>query len=106
MAFHVGQKVTLKNDEPWIRDANEICPAFGEVYTIHEIIACSESAIGFGLGLVEIRNTPHDYEGLGFRETVFPAEEFRPVVERKTDISIFTAMLTPKPSKARKKERA
>lgn len=35
------------------------------------------------------------------REVPFEAKYFRPVIERKTDISIFTALLTPSPERTK-----
>lgn len=86
MAFHVGQKVTLIEDDPWwyvIRTDTEVFdgPQYGAVYEIAEIKLCDERPFLFF----------HQWPKKGW-----DAEEFRPVVEPKTDISIFTAMLTPK----------
>ena len=65
----------------------EIGPVFGEVYTIRDI-RCF--AFGVGLLFCELKNPPlYGIEG-HFCQSVF-----RPVVERKTDISIFKKMLTP-----------
>lgn len=44
--------------------------------------------------LEEIINPPFDYDGW-IGEVSFRTWRFRPVHERKTDISIFTAMLDP-----------
>jgi hypothetical protein len=91
--FRVGQKVTMK--EPWRRGPTRYCEVFtqfGAVYTIREIL---EVAGGAGLRFDEIRNEPRKY--LEIPEPIelpFPAYNFRPVVERKTDISVFTALLT------------
>jgi hypothetical protein len=91
MAFRVGQKVTLKEDGEWPdRLAGEIYPDFGVVYTVRAIEPDDE---GGALLLNEIRNEPRDYEE-AFGEATFDCDEFRPVVERKTDISIFEKMLT------------
>lgn len=84
MTFRVGQKVVCVNDKPmfgwlWTNDKPEI----GTVYTVARVIAGRYGSYQ-SLLLVEICN-----DDLGYR-----AERFRPVVERKTDISIFTKMLT------------
>lgn len=99
MAFHVGQRVTMKDDALWDIDPHEIPPEFGAVYTIRTITA---RKYGCYIRLHEIHNVPHEYED-GHEECDFAADEFRPVVERKTDISIFQAMLSPKPKKARER---
>jgi hypothetical protein len=88
MTFRVGQKVVCVNDNGRsLRPSWEILPVRGETYTIR----CIE---GRAVRLAEIINDPFPYsEGLG--ELKFLASRFRPIVERKTDISIFTKMLTP-----------
>lgn len=73
--FHVGQKVVCVDAGIWRKIANNV------VYTIHSINADH----GLWLRLIEV-----DPLGGGYLSS-----RFRPVVERKTDISIFTAMLTP-----------
>ena len=66
-----------------------ICPIRNHVYTIRELTDLSDVP---GLRLVEIRNRPaHWFEGC--LEVCWKREEFRPLVEKKTDISIFTGML-------------
>lgn len=91
MAFRVGQKVTPKNAKPWEDEFSyEIFPQFGVVYTVR---ACEWNNGEQFIWLAEIINQPAEYEE-GLSELNFFADEFRPVVERKTDISVFTAMLT------------
>lgn len=91
MSFHVGQKITPRADDLWVNVATGnmvrgvVYPRFGEVYTIREIITDVE---GSWLTLVEIRN-----RRLPAGEPQFDAEDFRPVVEKQTDISIFTSLL-------------
>ena len=89
MAFRVGQKVVCVNaanifapgSAPLVEDA---------IYTVRSI---ERRSGGEGVALVEIIGEPWD--GGGFPEVMFHTHRFRPVVERKTDISIFTKMLTP-----------
>lgn len=87
MAFHVGQKVVCV-------DARAIEPftgahgmlgdlALGSIYSVASI---SRDGNGVVLHLNEILRPSN--KG-------YYAVRFRPVIERKTDISIFTAMLTP-----------
>ncbi len=98
MAFHFGQKVEC------FRYALEshpgIAPAdwpdhikLGGTYTIRDVDARA--------GILAVRLQEHYCEpfmtSVGMWETAFPAYCFRPITERKTDISIFTAMLKPAP---------
>lgn len=84
MTFRVGQKVVCINGE-WNHDSLNH-PRKGDVCTIANIydptrpppyLQCSY------LGLVE------------FPVAHYAGDYFRPVVERKTDISVFLAMLNP-----------
>ena len=99
MAFYVGQKVVA------IRDVNgdkrigpEIglpLPRRGQVFTVRRVIEWSETAhfpASTSLYLCEIV-CPPVFHSRGFSERGFRALNFRPIVERKTDISIFTEML-------------
>lgn len=82
MTFHVGQKVVCVEGT-----SGHHVLVLGQVYTIARIGM-------FGRALhVDVVECSTDIR-LGWR-----AARFRPVVERKTDISVFTAML--KPSKVR-----
>jgi hypothetical protein len=97
MIFHVGQKVVLVEDD-WndevIADYPFDLPVKGRVYTIRAMtIGWPEFGSMPALLLEEIQH-PHD-ERFAAGEMAFDRRRFRPVIERKTDISIFTAMLTP-----------
>ena len=97
MSFRVGQKVvcvnaTVSNSfEFWGYDVPEV----GRVYTVTGIIP---GAYGKYLAvlLAEIRNGSKHYPDIGYR-----LDRFRPLVEHKTDISVFTEMLTPKRQKTK-----
>jgi hypothetical protein len=92
MTFRVGQKVVCNRNTKWEGGfQDEIDPIYGHIYTIRGIVHYPFGPAG--LLLVEIVNAPRSYEE-GFYECDFQAPNFRPVVERKTDISVFTAMLT------------
>ncbi len=94
--FHVGQKVVcIRGLEPGSGYGWEIQPEINEVYTIRDIDCERESCPDpIGLRLVEIVNKPALYYGcVEPSEGSFGSSRFRPVVERKTDISIFTEML-------------
>jgi len=97
--FHVGQKVVCVNDV-WVRIWDDVeCPLVkGEVYTIAGFSAPDKS-IGpdriirmiSGVILQEVSNpTAKRGEDCGFCPT-----RFRPLVEKKTDITVFTEMLRP-----------
>lgn len=96
--FYVGQKVVCVDAErtnPY--EKAELTE--GVVYTISSLVGeISRFAAPFSL--------PQHARGLGFnlqevpgRGVPFAAIRFRPVVERKTDISVLTALLKPNPAK-------
>jgi len=99
--FRVGQKVVCISD---FAKGRAVCPfvefpARGSVYTVRSnVIGRTMSGEKEpGILLHEISNSlgPHG------QEYSFCIKQFRPVVERKTDISIFTQMLTPKRANVR-----
>ena len=93
MAFHVGKKVVCVDFEgeaeyrAWYPDV--VLPERKVVYTVRKVFERDGCE---ALLLNEIRN--RDTPEAGFRSF-----RFRPVVERKTDISIFQKMLTPSTNK-------
>lgn len=96
-----GQKVVCVNDDfgkGW-EDWHHGLPVKGYVYTVRDVLPAwhfSNDALCPAIRLVEILHPIQswfDYPGVD--EVVFPARRFRPVVERKTDISVFVALLTP-----------
>lgn len=82
MAFYVGQKVVCVDAGIGKLSMRKANLEEGAVYTISKVIDWFGHV---GLHLVEAKPLP-GYSG-------FAAERFRPIVERKTDISIFKAML-------------
>lgn len=91
--FYVGQKVICVRHPAKIKAFfGEAYPHVGGVFTIREIF---EARGGECLRLFEISNPPYPYVE-GYMECGFRTNFFRPVVERKTDISIFKALLNPK----------
>ena len=68
-------------------------PVQNQMYTIRDIEYFPKNNVS-GIRLVEI-TTPEIMLGVGWREPCFFSAKFRPVVEKKTDISIFTEMLKP-----------
>lgn len=91
MTFQVGQKVVCVRGPysswnwPGRQDA-----AVGETYTIRGFTGASRPELGAGLLLEEIKN-PCGYSG---EEAGFYSSRFRPIVERKTEVS-FTAGADP-----------
>lgn len=94
MTFHIGQKVVCINDE-WYHPPSPFAiskPRLGVVYRIRAIEHCLIADATYLL-LDEVINPIVP----GFRnEPDFLATCFRPIVEKKTDISVFTAMLNQK----------
>lgn len=93
--FRVGMKVVLANPFGPVSSLRAIAdgvvlPAMGEVYTIREFDP--DESCFLCIRLSEITNGPDPVDGI---EPSFQASLFRPVVERKTDISTLTALLTP-----------
>lgn len=92
MTFRIGQKVVLVGWEPvaarqWAASGANF-PNVGDVYTVRAIMPWKKSAV---LLLAEISNAH-----LGYKlEPGFRQEFFRPIVERKAELSIFMVMLTP-----------
>lgn len=94
--FHVGQKVVVAREFPACeivraRLDGVIIPEAGVVYTIRNMEPGVWNPSEVFIRLVELVNVPHCSDGI---EPSFSATRFRPVVERKTDISVFKAMLT------------
>lgn len=95
--FVVGQKVVCVHSGPWDSDypgAPELDT--GAIYTVRDLEIIDAYPNSVYLTLLES-------QGGGWR---FNATSFRPVDERKTDISIFTALLTPAGQKKRIREDA
>lgn len=91
MTFWVGQKVVCWNAD-WPKASyygEEILPQKDEVYTIRELVEIAGCKL---LRVNEIHNPVMDYN-FGEYECAFRVSRFRPAVDRKTDISIFTKML-------------
>jgi hypothetical protein len=89
MTFRVGQKVVCVDASVGKNIAIKLL-VVGHVYTIKRI-SHGYSDGGYGLHMAEL---PELYSALG--QTIgWAFDRFRPIVERKTDISIFTAMLNP-----------
>lgn len=90
MTFRVGQKVVCI--ETWrlgkLGYGDEIGPVAGRIYTIRQIGTClvPHYPRQICVRLQEIDNGVRWYEN-GPYEAAFRASRFRPLIERKTDIS-------------------
>lgn len=105
MMWHIGQKVVCINDtylDPgWQHVANK--PVKGQVYTIRDIYPdwfreydCHDPAF-----LLEEITNPPDVWSMGDNKLVidevhFWCDRFKPLEEKKTDISAFTSLLKTK----------
>lgn len=94
--FHVGQKVVCIAD--WTASQHRLAqrrgvtiPVSGVVYTVRSIQLLDGHDAH--LCFYELVNPVEKFRGHGRMEQSFGADKFRPIVTRKTDISIFTAML-------------
>lgn len=95
MTFRIGMKVVCINSAGWFDASGAvlsgiIMPAFNGVYTIRGIRLFA--AVGLGLVFEEILNPA---EGVPLLEPHFFAGCFRPVIEKKTDISALLALQNP-----------
>jgi hypothetical protein len=95
MTFRVGQKVVCIAESRGGGYPDDKRPVVGSVYTIRGIEIDRRGCIDpIGVLLEEIVNEPRMYRGYDEpSEVSFASTRFRPVVERKTDISIFTEIL-------------
>lgn len=91
MAFRVGQKVECIHHQPR-RVAGGEYAELGGVYTVRGHVPCTDGIERIYLD--EVHNRPMYCTAMGVIEFGFRASGFRPLVERKTDISVFTEMLT------------
>ena len=99
MTFYVGQKVVFVPDALIHRPrGNMKWPAAitaDRVLTIREID--TRYVPHYGVCGLRFEEFCADFVRYGreLLEPAFPSDRFRPIVEKKTDISIFTALLTP-----------
>lgn len=93
MTFRVGQKVACIDDAGLCCEFLIEVPRAGKVYEIRGFAEGIrfDGSVGTGILLCGVHN-PLASTG---REHCFDPRRFRPVVERKTSIEIFTAMLNP-----------
>ncbi len=103
--FHVGQKVVCVGDdlasvpEGYVLLTPLVLPVKGKIYTVRSIeIGLVRGEACLRLEEIEDQTAEVLAEGeLWEIEIVFDASYFRPLVERKTDISVFKEMLNYQP---------
>lgn len=92
--FYIGQRVVFIGNGGFARHLAHYpdlkVPKKNHVYTVREL-TFHETA---GLRVEEILNNKHHYKE-GYEECAWLVDEFRPLEERKTDISIFEKLLNP-----------
>lgn len=111
--FQIGQKVVCVGDytetskQEWAVILDVQFPKLGSVYTIREMRPGVNGAEDESVGLVldELENSEHPTSILGGvdiderrtvkQEPAFDWRDFRPLNETKSDISIFTSLLSP-----------
>jgi hypothetical protein len=114
MTFRVGQKVvcvdarcTDEYTSPFLVGRFSNAKFIGDmdglergvIYTVRAVGSYPTAPGMLSLWLVEIVRPVISLDEAPYGEPPFAAARFRPVVERKTDISIFTAMLDRAPSR-------
>lgn len=92
MQFHVGQKVVCIVHGPW-RCVEGLAPSGpmpsrGGIYVISGLYPTADG------GSLYLQLTGFERRPDG-RAQDFNGRDFRPVIERETDISVFTQLLTP-----------
>jgi hypothetical protein len=91
MAFRIGQRVVCIDASPSARWTEVRDLVLNRVYKIAGFDdECPSGAIGLHLVGVPMRTHPDWRRPIGWR-----VDRFRPVVERKTDISALQALLAP-----------
>lgn len=105
--FKVGQKVVcvntdmLPNRPDWAKWHDLDGLTKDQVYTVREIMPGYQNCWNDGpLDCIRVEEIRRSSRKSG-HEVPFACFRFRPLEEQKTDISIFTAMLTPKKKTAR-----
>lgn len=103
MTFHVGQKVVCvdASNTPGARWHGGEAPAEGHVYTVMGVRVSRKGVQVLQLREIERCEAVKAWVARNIGEFAgYDARRFRPVVERKTDISVFKAMLNPAPELA------
>ena len=101
MSFYVGQKVECVDISRGFQnmlgdwsDDREL--KIGAIYTIRAVGLYDDDAPVVWLDEILIRRAPKGKKAKNVGDVPYGAWRFRPLIENKTDISIFTEMLKPK----------
>ena len=104
--FHIGQRVICVDDrfvgenrvfDPTFTERCPNVPVKDHIYTVRDFVVPYAGYPGTpGILLEEIINPPCPYFEGTFEPSFFPLH-FRPFSQRKTEISVFTAMLKKTP---------
>lgn len=97
--FHVGQKVVCVDDENQSSDNGKKDVYVGKVYTVSWSGIFIHPFYGKAEEVVRLSEVSRWCPASGV-DMPLRANRFRPVVARKTDISIFKAMLNPSKQRA------
>lgn len=95
--FHVGQKVVCV-DSQWHDNHTRVlvCPLeLNKIYTVVELKVTDERSIYKGIRSGRVNVLLAEVENPYVASDGFDARRFLPAVTRKTDISVFKAMLKP-----------
>ncbi len=105
--FHIGQRVICVDDrflgenrvfDPTFAERCPNVPVKGHIYTVRDFVVPYAGYPGTpGMLLKGIINPPCPYFEGTFEPSFFPSH-FRPLSERKTDVSVFTAILKKTPT--------
>ncbi len=104
MNFRVGQKVVCVDDSVVVGFPKGGMLMRGHVYTVRQIGTTVRGEVGVHLNEVRLTSEPGCVgivSGKPYIDAFYRAARFRPAVERKTDISIFTAILNRRPETVR-----
>jgi hypothetical protein len=98
MMFRVGQRVVCvdadSGEGEWPSGSR---PVLGQIYTVRSIEPTILNSAGLKLVELCLTSTPGHCGIISkkiYKDAAYRAARFRPIVERKTDISVFKAMLT------------
>jgi len=95
--FHVGQKVVCINNKAdagfvWVKGTR---PTLNAIYTVRAVGITTYNNVGLRLNEIILSGYHCCYSHKRFEDAFYRADRFKPVIEKKTDISIFTQLLTP-----------
>ena len=98
--FYTGQRVVCINDdfpEGDCQGGRVNRPVKDRVYTVRDVLKWTWGnwEVSWAVRLFELKNPRIHWKIGGYNEIPFSAHRFRPMDERKTNISVFTDILRP-----------